>query len=476
MNGPKAAAANWKTQYYLTLVTSPVGVNSPSGSGWYDAGTNATVSADAFVSIDSGSRYRFDGWTTANMAEIADPTRIPTQVTMDEGKTVTANYFVQYKLTFNQTGVSGDFGGAIVTVDGTNFTYGTLSHDFWWDNNSQHSFTFQSPLVVAASNKQYVWVNTTGLSTARSGILTVSTSGNVTGNYKTQYWLTVSSAQDTPTPTSGWFDAGTSIPASVTTPWAGSTGTRFVCTGWTGTGSVQPSGTGSSVTFTINQVSSLTWNWKTQYLLTVLTDPSGLSPQPVRNPLGEAGPANGWWYDASTSVTLTAQSVSGYNFKNWAIDGTPQGNGANPVTVIMNGPHTSTAGYERTPQLSVDIAPRSDTIFLYQSVDFTSSVSGGVGPYNYQWYIGGLAITGANSPTWTFTPNATGVYYVYLRVTDSLHNTVQSPTAQISVITVPVGGYSVSVGTRYPTLQIAVYAMLVTLFGAGLGLKKRKRK
>jgi hypothetical protein len=113
---------------------------------------------------------------------------------------------------------------------------------------------------------------------------------------------------------------------------------------------------------------------------------------------------------------------------------------------------------------------------LYQSVDFTSTVFGGVGPYNYQWYINGLAITGANSPTWTFTPNATGIYYVYLRATDSLHNTVQSPTAQISVITVPVGGYSVSVGTRRPTLQIAVYAMLVTLFGAGLGLKKRKRK
>jgi hypothetical protein len=476
MSAPKTATANWKTQYYLTVATNPLGVNSPTGSGWYDAGTNATISADAFVSIDSGSRYRFDGWTTANMAEIADPSRSPTQVTMDEGKTVTANYFVQYKLTFNQTGVSNDFGGAIVTVDGTNFTYGLLPHDFWWDNDSQHSFTFQSPLVVATNNKQYVWVNTTGLSTVRSGILTVSTSGSVTGNYKTQYWLTVSSDHDTPTPASGWYDAGTSISASVTTPWAGSTGSRFVCTGWTGTGSVPPSGTSSSTTFTINQVSSLTWNWKTRYLLTVLTSPTGFTPQPVRNPLGETGPANGWWYDASTSVTLTAQSVTGYNFKNWVVDGVSQGNGVNPITVTMNAPRTSTATYEQTPQLSVDINPHSDTIYLGQSVHFTSTVSGGVEPYSYQWYVNSLAITGANSPTWTFTPNGTGVYYVYVQVSDSLGSTAQSPIARITVITVPVGGFSVSVATQYPTLQIAVYAMLLTLFGAVLSLRKRKRK
>jgi hypothetical protein len=410
------------------------------------------------------------------MSEIADPSRSPTQVIMDEGKTVTANYAVQYKVTFNQTGVTGDFGGAIVTVDGTNFTYGLLPHDFWWDNDSQHSFTFQSPLVVATNNKQYVWVNTTGLSTVRSGILTVSTSGSVTGNYKTQYWLTVSSDHDTPTPASGWYDAGTSISASVTTPWAGSTGSRFVCTGWTGTGSVPPSGTSSSTTFTINQVSSLTWNWKTRYLLTVLTSPTGLTPQPVRNPLGETGPANGWWYDASTSVTLTAQSVTGYNFKNWVVDGVSQGNGVNPITVTMNAPRTSTATYEQTPQLSVDINPHSDTIYLGQSVHFTSTVSGGVETYSYQWYVNSLAITGANSPTWTFTPNGTGVYYVYVQVSDSLGSTAQSPIARITVITVPVGGFSVSVATQYPTLQIAVYAMLLTLFGAVLSLRKRKRK
>jgi hypothetical protein len=467
---------NYKTQYCLTLGTNPPGVASIPGSGWYYAGTSVTISADAFVPIDSGSRYRFDGWTTVNMSEIADPSRSPTQVIMDEGKTVTANYAVQYKVTFNQTGVSNDFGGAIVTVDGTNFTYGLLPHDFWWDNNSQHLFTFQSPLVVAANNKQYVWVNTTGLSTVRSGILTVSTFGNVTGNYKTQYWLTVSSDHDTPTPASGWYDAGTSISASVTTPWAGSTGSHFVCTGWTGTGSVPPSGTGSSTTFTINQASSLMWNWKTQYLLTVLTNPTGLTPQPARNPLGETGPANGWWYDASTSVTLTAQSVTGYNLKNWVVDNVSQGNGVNPITVIMNAPHTSTATYEQKPQLSVDINPYSNTIYLGQTAHFTSTVSGGIEPYSYQWYVNSLTVTGANSPTWAFTPNATGVYYVYLRVTDFLGSTAQSPIARITVITVPVGGYSFSVATQYPTLQIAVYAMLLTLFGAGLSLRKRKRK
>jgi hypothetical protein len=467
---------NYKTQYYLTLVTSPLGVTSPSGSGWYYAGTNATILTDAFVPIDSGSRYRFNGWTTANMTEIADPSRSPTQALMDEGKTITANYVLQYKVTFNQTGVNSDFGGAIVTVDGANFSYGMLSHDFWWDNDTQHSFTFNSPLIVTANNKQYVWVNTTGLLPVRSGTLTVSTSGSITGNYKTQYYLTVSSAHDAPVPTSGWIDAGTTVPASVTSPDSGPTGTRYVCTGWTGTGSVPSLGTGSSVTFVMDQASSITWNWKTQYLLTVLTDPTGLSPQPTRNPVGEAGPANGWWYDSSTSVVLTAQTVTGYSFKNWTVDGTSQGSGVNPITVTMNAAHTATARYEQVRLLSVDINPHSATISLGQSVYFTSTVTGGVGPYSYQWYVNGSAVTGANSATWAFTPNATGLYLVYVRVTDSLGPSATSPTATVSVITPPVGGYSVSMPTRFPSLQMAIYAMLVAVFAAGLSLRKRKRK
>jgi hypothetical protein len=345
MTSPKTATAIWKTQYYLTLATSPSGVNSPSGAGWYDAGSNATISTTAFVDIVPGSsRYRFNGWTTADMTEISDPLLSPTKVRMDKAKTVTANYVTQYSVTFGQSGVGSDFTGNITMIDISSYTFGALPHSFWWDSGSSHDFVFNYQLEVAFHAKEYVWANTTGLSNQETGTITVTASGTVTGNYKTLYYLTITSAYGSPMPTSGYISAG-SVSAGVSQYVLGSTGTRYVCTGWSGTGSAPSSGGSSSVNFIINAPSSITWNWKTQYLLTVQTAPSDLDPQPLRSLGGDANSLNSWWYDASTSVTLTSEPVSGYTFTFWDVDMSSQGTGINPITVTMNGPHTTTAHY-----------------------------------------------------------------------------------------------------------------------------------
>ncbi|MEM3666767.1 MAG: SdrD B-like domain-containing protein, partial [Candidatus Bathyarchaeia archaeon] len=250
-------------------------------------------------------------------------------------------------VTFNATGLGPDASEKIVlTVDGTSYTFSQLPLTFEWAVGSPHNFSWSSPVEVT-SGKCYLWTSTSGLSGLQNGEIIVPTEGgNITGNYKSQYYLTVISPYGNPTPSSGWFDAGIEINASVTSPWPdGAVGIRHVCTGWTGTGSVPTSGTETSVTFTINEPSSITWNWKTQYLLTVGTNPPGLSPQPTRNPPGEAGPANSWWYDNSTSVTLTAQQVEGYEFNSWSVNNVNQGINVNPVTVIMDAPKTATAHY-----------------------------------------------------------------------------------------------------------------------------------
>jgi hypothetical protein len=329
---------NYKTQYYLTLATDPIGVASPSGEGWYDANTNATVSTPAFVDIVPGaSRYRFNGWTTPDMSEIADPSRSPTEVLMDKAKTVTANYVIQYAVSFDKTGAGPEFAGNIVAIDGLEHTAITLPVSFWWDKDSSHDFAYHSPLVAIPNVKQYAWASTSGPWPWQGGTITVTTNGNVIGNYKTQYYLTVTSPYGSPTPESGWFDDGANVIASVTTPWSGSTGTQYACTGWTGTGSVPPLGGGPPVSFTITQASSITWNWKTQYYLTVKTAPPGITTIP-----GEG------WYDASATATLTAPAVTNYQFSYWDVDGTSRGNGVNPIGVTMNAPHTATAHY--TPQ------------------------------------------------------------------------------------------------------------------------------
>jgi PKD repeat protein len=130
------------------------------------------------------------------------------------------------------------------------------------------------------------------------------------------------------------------------------------------------------------------------------------------------------------------------------------------------------------PSLSVSITPMSASIILGQSVQFTSLVTGGTQPYKYQWYLDGVPVSGANGTSWTFTPTATGVYYVYLNVTDANNNTVTSGTAKIVVSSIPVGGYAISLAkeTSASTFQTIFYTALLILFGAILSLTKRKRK
>jgi hypothetical protein len=193
--------------------------------------------------------------------------------------------------------------------------------------------------------------------------------------------------------------------------------------------------------------------------------------------VGEAGITNAWWYDTSTDVTLTAQSVTGYNFTNWDVDGTSKGSGVNPIIVNMNAPHTTLAHYASAiGPLLVFINPPSASIILGDSVPFTSVVGGGTGPYSYQWYVGGSAASGATSTSWVFTPTGTGTYYVYLKVTDANGTVAQSSTSTVRVTTTQVGGYSISLTKQTPMSHIEAYGALVALFGLVLSLRRRKRK
>jgi hypothetical protein len=206
----------------------------------------------------------------------------------------------------------------------------------------------------------------------------------------------------------------------------------------------------------------------------VFTAPQGLTPEPTRNPSGE--PGGSWWYDASTGVTLNAQPVASFVFSRWDIDGVYQGLSVNPITVTMNAPHTATAHYTPTA-LSVIITPPSAVITLSHSVTFAASPNGGTPPYvHYQWYLNGNPVPGATSATWVFTPTATGVYYVYVSVTDSLGATAQSLSSQVTVLGPPVGGYSVSLAKPTLRVQYIGFTALFALFAAILTVFRRKRK
>jgi uncharacterized delta-60 repeat protein len=147
-------------------------------------------------------------------------------------------------------------------------------------------------------------------------------------------YLTVESEYGSPIPPVGsnYLNYGMTITASVSSPVLGQIGTRYVCTGWTGTGAVPPTGTENSCQFTIKENSTIAWTWKTQYLLT--TDVSPLDS-------GTITPASDW-YDANTVLSCTAIANTGYAFSSWSGD---LSDSNNPETLTMDGPKSVTANF-----------------------------------------------------------------------------------------------------------------------------------
>jgi hypothetical protein len=143
----------------------------------------------------------------------------------------------------------------------------------------------------------------------------------------------------------------------------------------------------------------------------------------------------------STTWTFTPSS-QGTWYIVWvvidSVSGAAAGGYAPPCTVTVNA----------VP--SVTISPSSATIYIlyYQgtyhfgSKTFTATVSNGTSPYSYQWYLDGVAVSGATSPSWTFTPSKYGSYTVYVNITDSAGMEAKSNTASVTVEIkiVPPGG------------------------------------
>jgi hypothetical protein len=332
----------------ITITSSPVtgsgfikvdssAITTPHTYSWTASGTHS-LEALSPVASGTGTRYVFTSWSAPSFGSSTSQTY--TYTVPSSAETVTANYKTQYQVTFQQSGLSGDATGIVLTVGANTYSYSQLPlTSMWVDDGTAYSYT---GTVSAGTGKQYVLTGVTGPHSP------VHSSGTVTASYKTQYHMTVTSAYDTPTPTTGWFDAGTGVTASVTSPWSGPTGTQYVCIGWTGTGSVPSSGTGTSVSFNINTSSTITWNWKTQYYLTVVS--------PYDTPGGTD------WYDNGTNAYATlATGVQNITadvravFIGWSSDAS--GNGTMSNAIYMNGPKTAIANWKIQYYLSVVTDP-----------------------------------------------------------------------------------------------------------------------
>jgi hypothetical protein len=84
VNGPLTLAARYKTQYQLSVTSS---YGNPTGSGWYDAGTIASVGIDDSYMLV----YIAKGWTGSTSS--SNPTE---HILMDGPKTIGAVWVIDY--------------------------------------------------------------------------------------------------------------------------------------------------------------------------------------------------------------------------------------------------------------------------------------------------------------------------------------------------------------------------------------------
>jgi ribosomal protein L37E len=91
MNGPHSVVAQYKQQFYLTVSTDQ-GV--PSGQGWYDAGTYASVNVSTPPSPSYGVNIVFNGW----QGNVESATSQSTRVLMDGPKSVVATWRTDFSL------------------------------------------------------------------------------------------------------------------------------------------------------------------------------------------------------------------------------------------------------------------------------------------------------------------------------------------------------------------------------------------
>jgi hypothetical protein len=213
MNQPRKAIANWKTQFELNVTADPTTVQDLKGSGWYDAGSQASFSASSIVPADKDSRLRFDHWSGAFQGQSPSGT-----VLMDLPKLVEAHYLAQYMLTINY-----DPATIPHVSNGTN----------WYDANTNVPLGPVPSTVDLSSVErlQFVgWFEGSKQLTDVSINLLMDQPHELTLSYKTQFKVEVRSSYAQASG-SGWYDRGSNATITVSNT-AGSWPLTYSLTDW----------------------------------------------------------------------------------------------------------------------------------------------------------------------------------------------------------------------------------------------------
>jgi PKD repeat protein len=275
----------------LTVSSAHDSPNPSDGAHSYSNGQSVTCSVSSPVT-ESGVVWRCTGWSGTGSVPSSGSSTVVT-FTITQTSSITWNWVNEAK--------------PVLTVysahDSPNPSVGSRTYD------SGTSVTCSVTSPVVEGGVTYICTGWSGTGSVPSSGTGTSTTFTITQDSTiTWIWptpgpctLSVSSAHDSPNPSNGahQYQSGSPVTCSVSSPVVEG-GITYTCSGWSGTGSVPSSGTGTSVTFTISQDSSITWNWQGRVIQPKLT---------VNSAHDSPSPPNGDnFYNLGQSVTCWVSS------------------------------------------------------------------------------------------------------------------------------------------------------------------------
>ena len=164
MTKPMTVEANWIQQYFVTIISSN---GSPSGAGWYNAGSTADILIQPIVELSNGTREVLTGWNVTRLVQaptyqfnVTSPTRLQ------------AIWKIQYLIEIGSP-------------------YGSPTGSGWYDTGTSTAVAIQ-PEITYQNKTRRVFTGWTGDYSGASPnfTLTADKPMKINAQWKTQYEIT----------------------------------------------------------------------------------------------------------------------------------------------------------------------------------------------------------------------------------------------------------------------------------------------
>jgi len=322
--------AKYQAQYLLSINRNG-GTTSPGG--WNNANSAVTVAASSPSNVtEQASRLMFNGWS-------GDISASSTSITLNMTKpeTLTANWKQQYYV-------------SIISP------VGSVSGSGWYDAGTPATISLRSALVQQNNVRQVFagWSGGTDNQTTTKTIV-VNAPTILQANWKTQYLVQVQSSYGNPTG-SGWYDAGSQVPISVSSMVDFGNNTRIVFDGWEG----DYTGTDATTTLTADSPKTLDAQWTTQYRVTLRVggvSNATMAKLLINDTYHDISMSNSYqaWVNRGVEINPSINETLGDGFMQVKFNGWNNATGGlvtPPFTV--NGPVDYTASYQQAfPSLAI---------------------------------------------------------------------------------------------------------------------------